>query len=381
VPKHVQTAEYLTTSTEMSTSPSVYAPYLTWAYTKGDRNGITRAAGIKTVLYTSPIMPNHSSYELNELSSSYAAARATTCAGSVITTWSGYGLLSDPTKSTTTAYFQNVVNHAIAEDEASNPGYSHPWDLIYVDNDGPLYGASATPCNYNAYTWGTAQDTALASTGQKFIVNSLSVADGDVATYVHRLSGSAVEGGEFEECFMSSLWASEEDAQLQAIALLKSQGKPGGAGFWCYADNTSALGSSSIAQRMYVYASFLLSYDPNYSVFQESFSTPSTFKVFPETGFVPLNPVTTPTGVSGLATSTGAYMREYNACYYRGSYLGKCEIVVNPSTTSYVGVPNPLGMHHSMVLSGGGVLDGGSASFSGGVPSSIGPKSGLILTP
>ncbi|HLI95338.1 MAG TPA: hypothetical protein VKT72_04525 [Candidatus Baltobacteraceae bacterium] len=381
-PTHVQTAEYLTSSTEMRTSPAVYAPYLSWAYPIYSRSGLTRAYGIKTVLYTSPIMPDRSTYEYDTLEGSYPSGRATTCSGGLVTTYNGAGLLSDPTKSTTTAYFGNVVNHTISMVEESNPGYSHPWDLIYIDNDGPLYGASSTPCNYNPITWGSAQDAALAVTGQKFILNSLSVADDNVPTFVQRLGGSAIEGGEFEECFMTALWSSEEDAQLQAVALLKREGKAGGAGFWCYADNTSALGASSIGERMYIYASFLLTYDPNYSVFEESFTTsPSTFKVFPETGFVPLSPVITPTASSSLETSTGAYLREYNSCYYRGSYVGKCEVIVNPSTTSYVSVPNPWGLHHAMSLSGGGVLDGGYASFAGAAPTSMAPKSGLILTP
>src|SRR5579872_2204886 len=382
VPNHVQTAEYLWSATEVATNPSAYQPYLSWAYTNYARAGLTQAAGIKIALYTSPIMPAANTYEFEQLNGTYASDRATTCTGSLVTTYNGTGLLSDPTKSSAAAYFQNIVNNAVSTIEAANPGYSHPWDLIFIDNDGPLYGASATPCNFTPATWGAAQDAALATTGQKFILNSLSVADDNVPTFVQRLGGSAIEGGEFEECFMTALWSSEEDAQLQSIALLKSEGKPGGAGFWYYADNTLAPGAAYIPERMYIYASFLLTYDPSYSVFQESFTTtPSTFSVFPETGFVPMEPVSVPAGVSSLLTSTGAYMQQYDYCYYRGSLLGRCEIIANPSTTASVSVPNPWGLQHSMVLSGGGVLDGGSASFTGSVPLTMGPRSGVILTP
>ncbi len=381
VPRHVQTAEYLLSSTEMNTNPSVYAPYLSWAYASGPRLGMTQAAGIKTVIYVTPIMPYVNTYEYNTLKGTYPTVRATTCGGGSIVTYNGKGLLSDPTKSLAASYFKNVVSHNTASAKAANPGYSQPWNLLYIDNDGPLYGASATPCGYNTSTWSAAQDAALALTGQKFILNSLSVADSNVPTYVQRLKGSAVAGGEFEECFMTSLWTSEGDAQLQTIALLKSEGKPPGAGFWCYADNTAATGSTVIPQRLFIYASFLLTYDVNYSVFQESFTTPSTFKVYPETGFVPLSPVSVPTGIAALKTSTGAYAQRYNSCYYRGTLLGHCEIVANPSTTASVSVPNPWGLRHRMVLSGGGILDGGTASFSGTAPTTMGPKSGLILTP
>jgi hypothetical protein len=381
VPNHVQTAEYLTTSKETNTSPKVYAPYLTWAYAVASRLGMTQSAGIKTVLYTSPIMPHSGTYEYKTLNGTYPSVRAKTCSGTVIKTYGGDGLLSDPTKSSAAAYFQNIVNNATSIAKAANPGYSKPWNLIFVDNDGPLYGASATPCNYSPSTWSTAQDSALATTGQKFILNTLSVADYNLPTYVSRLKGSAIAGGELEECFMTTLWSVVEDAQLQTVALLKSQGKAPGAGFWCYADITTAAASTSIPKRMYVYASFLLTYDPNYSVFQESFTTPSTFKVYPETGFVPMSPVSIPASITGLKTSTGAYMQRYNACYYHRTLLGRCEIIVNPSTTTSVAVPNPWSLHHSMVLSGGGVLDGGKAAFTGSVPSKLGPKSGVILTP
>lgn len=381
VPKHVQTGEYLTTSYMSNTSPSVFAPYLTWAYTLTGNMGKTQAAGIKTVIYASPIMPNHNTYEYSVLNGTYPSTKAKTCAGTVITTYNGTGLLNDPTKSSSSSYFQTIVSNYTNAAKNANPGYAQPWNLIFVDNDGPLYGASATPCNFSPTTWSAAQDTALATTGQKFLLNSLSVAETNVSTYVNRLSGSAVAGGMFEECFMTSLWQSEGDSQLQTVALLKKEGKPAGAGFWCYADNTTASAAYSIPLRNYTYASFLLTYDPNYSVYQDSLTTPSTFKVLPETGFVPMSPVSIPLAVSDLQTSSGAYLREYNNCYYRGSLVGKCEIVVNPSTSSYVSIANPWGLKHSMVMSGSDVLDGGTVSFTGSVPSKLAPKSGIILTP
>lgn len=382
VPTHVQTGEYLTTSTEVASNPTKYAPYLTYAYAALGRLGATQAAGIKTVLYTSPIMPSTSLYELKSLRYTFPADEAKTCSGSTVTTYGGAGLLSDPAKAAAyRSYFQNMINHYTSVAKSANPGYAQPWNYFFIDNDGPLYKTSATPCDYSVSTWTSGEDAAMTASGQKFILNGLSVAPSSVSTYVNRLAPSSVSGGEFELCFRTALWSSEENSQLQTVALLKREGKMHGPGWWCYVNNTSSYGSSSIPLRQYAYASFLLTYDPNYSVFQESFSTPSTFKVFPETGFVPLQPVSVPASITRLLTSTGAYEQRYNACYYRGRSLGHCEVIVNPSTSSYVSVPNPWGLHHSMVLSGNGVLDGGTASFTGGVPSRMAPKSGLILTP
>jgi hypothetical protein len=185
----------------------------------------------------------------------------------------------------------------------------------------------------------------------------------------------------FEECFNSPLWTAEEQSQIQTLALLKRLHKPPGPGWWCYLNNTRALGADSIPKRLFGYASFLLTYDPKYSLFQESFTTqPSTFKVFPETGFVPLGPAVTPNDIRQLQTGSGAYVQMYRWCYMRGRLIGACEIAVNPGDGT-VSVPNPEHFAHSMTLSGGGVLDGGSVAFNGPAVSSLDPQSAAILVP
>jgi hypothetical protein len=126
---------------------------------------------------------------------------------------------------------------------------------------------------------------------------------------------------------------------------------------------------------MFVYASFLLTYDPN-SIFQEWLQTVSNFKVMPETGIVPTEPlVTAPATVSALLRN-GVYVREFAACYYRGSLVGKCAIVVNPSAAS---VSLSLGYMHSVVLQGSDALDGGTVQFAGPAVTQLAPLSASIL--
>ncbi len=379
VPMHVQTAEYLWSSQESSTNPAVYAPYLTWAYPLYTKFGVTQASGIKTVLYVNPLMPQ-TNYEYSDITGSYSSVRASTCGGSTITTYNGKGYLADPRTANAASYMSDVIHHYTSLVGTENAAYAHPWDLVFVDNAGPLYGASATPCGYDPSTWGSALDASLASSGEPVILNSLSTSVSAVPTYVGYLKGSNVSGGMYEECFANGLWTSEEEAQLQTIALLKSERKPPGAGFWCYLDNTSADAATMTTQRLYAYASFLLTYDPDYSVFQESYATPSTFKVMPESGFVPLQPVTQPVHIADLQTISGAYVQQYNACYYRGMPVGSCEIAVNPGTST-VSIPNPRGFQHSAVLSGEGVLDGGTMSFTGAAPGLLTPGTAAILVP
>ena len=149
--------------------------------------------------------------------------------------------------------------------------------------------------------------------------------------------------------------------------------------FWEYA---RAIGSASseTALRKYIYASFLLTYSPNYAMLQEIFATPSKFEVMPETGLVPMNPVTTSTNVGSYLRSGGAYMREFGACYYRGVNEGRCAVVVNNSNSATVSVPTTA-YAHSMVLTGNGVLDGGSVSFAGARTTQLGPTTGAVLFP
>src|SRR5579872_620402 len=377
---HVQTATYLWSSTEAATAPTTYAPYLTWAYPLYNNMPATHQAGIKTIVYMDPVMPRPSSYEYTDLSGTYASVRATDCSGNVITTYSGTGLLADPRAPLSSAYYSDIVNWYI-RNKLAPYSYTQDWDAMFVDNNGQLYGASATPCNYTPAAWGQAFDAAISGISQKFITNSLATADSRVQTYVNYLTPSNVIGGEFEECFTNGEWTAEEDSQLETVALFKSEGKAPSPAWWCFVDNSSVDGATVLPLRLFAYASFLLTYDPNYSLFQEAFSTsPSTFQVFPETGFVPLYPASVPSGIAGLQSSTGAYVQSYSACYYRGSLVGACEIVVNP-TSSTVSVPNPKGLAHSMVLSGDGVLDGGSVSFSGAAASSLAPQTSAILVP
>jgi hypothetical protein len=377
IPKHVQTAEYLTTSTEIATSPSTYAPYLTWAYLgKASQAAAVRAAGIKVVLYSNPLMPHGSSYEKSEISSTYANVRARDCNGNLITSYSGTGYLADVRNSSADSYLKNVEDHYVNLYKTANPSDSHPYDAIFIDNANSTYGTSALPCNFSASTWTTDMDSDIQADGYPTIVNGLETNETGVASKVAGLKASNIIGGEYEECYNNKHWLAEEMSALQTIALLKSEGKAPGPGFWCYLDLTSASASTVIPWRLYAYASFLLTYDPNYSVWQTSFSTPSTFKVMPETGFVPLNPLSQPTQISDLKIASGAYVRRYGACYYRGSLVGSCEIAVNPGTST-VSLPNSYA--HSAVISGSGVLDGGTVSFNGPAVTSLAPGTAAIL--
>ena len=398
-PAHVQTAEYLQTSTEIATPPSTYAPYLTYAYAKTDHELLVHEAGINVIHYLSPLMPastESQSYPL--LTGSYSTSAATTCNGQAVTTYSG----TRPLANTLSAYSNGsyVVNNASAYLSAAfsawqnyvtyATGSASVPDAWFVDN-ATDYGTSATPCgdsSQSAWATGIANSLTNAATIHPVFLNALGVWTMNWAQAQQNVLNSPnVVGAEFEGCYgghgynsaitgdyvdgTDKKWLEAEYGEINTIAKHKT--------FWCYNQNTGD-GASLIANRVYMYASFLLSYDEQYAVYQMADATPSTFKVFPETGFVPTEPTLTAGDVSGYQQSTGVYERQFAACYYRGTLIGNCAVVVNPSPTYMFAIPTGT-YRHAAVLSGDGVLDGGSMSFGAAAPVSLGPTSAAILLP
>jgi hypothetical protein len=133
--------------------------------------------------------------------------------------------------------------------------------------------------------------------------------------------------------------------------------------------------------RLYALASFLLTYDPSTSVLWEQFATPSGFHVEPESQLVVLDPLTaTPSSVGSLQQAGGAYGRQYGQCYLAGNFVGPCAVVVNP-TSSTLAFPFPQ-YAHTLVLSGGGILDGGTVAANGPAPpQSLAPEEAAIVFP
>lgn len=388
---HVQTADYIGFSPTLTADdPHVFAPYLTWAYTKGDHAGITQAAGVKVIIYTNPIMPGwDNTYEWPLVQGAYHNALATDCNGNVVTTYSGkYRLTNVLNPSVAVPYINADLQDYDAELKSGNPGYPNPYNAIFVDN-ATEYGASPQPCgNPSQSTWaaGIANTLSQVHAPQPIFLNSLGVWNMPwAAAQQNVLNSPNILGAEFEGCYGSHGWDSAvpgdyvsdigkdwleaEYGEINTIAKNKT--------FWCYSKNTGNA-ATLISNRIYIYASFLLSYDVNHAIFQTADQTSSTLSVMPETGLVPMYPKTTAPDVSGYAIGGGAYAREYGACYYQGSSIGACAVVVNPGQGT-VNIPFTQ-YAHSVVLNGQGVLDGGSISFQGSSIRQLGPVSAAILT-
>src|SRR5579863_3699787 len=135
---------------------------------------------------------------------------------------------------------------------------------------------------------------------------------------------------------------------------------------------------------MYFYASFLLTYDHYTDMVKTNFGTPSDLHVMPEAQLIPTDPlVRVPSDISGLLLSTGVYGREWHACFLAHVFVGPCALVVNPNNpknSAPLAFPWPYKYHHTLLVSGEGVYDGGMASVDGPAPPATVPGgTGLIV--
>jgi hypothetical protein len=166
-------------------------------------------------------------------------------------------------------------------------------------------------------------------------------------------------------------WSQREDDELYLAQQQKL--------FVCLI-GASHFASSETALRTYAYASLMLTYNVSSTAYFTYWKTNDStqVEVYPETGIVPANPlVSTPLDVSTLKIG-GVYVREYKDCFYRGVDEGGCAFVVNPTTGTQTIPALSRSYGHSVTLSGGGVLEGGSVGFSGLVPKSLVSGSAVI---
>lgn len=366
---HVLTADYLGGADGSNTvSASTAATVLSWVESSPTNGTTYSAAGMKTMVYIDPFRQAST----DPLYSSDSSTFSKNCSGAEIPIpYAGVTLyLMNPASSDLEAKMSTW--------QANEKAAGHV-DAFFYDDIDTLYGANP-PCNMTQSTWDSENSSFIADSKNPVIFNGYGL-NSDAGTII---KVSSVLGGVVEGCYATwsdpsppyttgSGWTIDENLQLAAAAANKL--------FFCY--NTGAqVGSSYTALRSYIYSSFLLSYSATSSVLWDTFTTSSDVHVFPETKIVPTDPlVSTPSTISSLESSTGAYVREYSACYLAGASIGHCAAVVNPSASSSVSMPTlKQSYSHTMAISGAGILDGGSVSAVGSkAPSTIPAETGYVL--
>lgn len=377
IPKHVLSAiyGYGYAGVQKTVSLTDQVPYVDWAYTDQQDASLYRAAGIKTLIYMN-FWRNYKTdvpligYTDLKPGGAHAAAEAMSCTGtpSYDSSYEG-GYLADPRKTSAT------LGHAKVVEQYRLSSYSGIYDAFFSDDTDGNGGVSPAPCNYAFSTWLSATNTIDADLGVKMFVNALNAwsTGGNPAMQVPVVSPSNVLGAMCESCYVNNTaavggtaWQQQENAEIGVVANHKI--------FWEYARNTQPA-TTAYGLRTYAFASFLLTYDPRYAMYQPAFATPSAFEVMPEQGLVPMDPVTAQSNVTGYMTGAVAERRFFN-CYYRGNLIGSCAVAINTGTSS---AAIPVQYPNSMVLTGGGVYEGGQANFTGPKLTTLAPHSAAIL--
>lgn len=368
---HLLTADYLGAPWGSGTVTfEQAAPHVTWAQSEVANASALHALGVKVQLYEDPNRtdvgePMHTSDQ---------TTYAQTCNGTDVT--DDYNGLTqyvmNPGSSSMQALFHSVVANQIG---------TSPVDAVFMDDSGPLGEYQSTfspslPCNYTDSAWLSGGIGLENASPVPVIFNGLSILDGEAPSEsIGLLASSNTLGGNFESCYSGYtisksdgwLWQTTENTELQVNAQNKL--------FECMTyDMASASSSTDI--RLYVLASFLLTYEPGTSVLWERFATTSGLHVLPESGLVALDPVVQqPSSVAALQQSGGAYGREYRQCYMNGAFVGPCAVAVNPNSGTSAVFPYPQ-YHHTLVLSGADALDGGTAATDGPAPPTYLPADG-----
>jgi hypothetical protein len=378
---HMITADYLGSPDGSTTvSASEAAPYLNWAETGVANTAAISGAGIKTMVYVDANRVQSTDALHSILSGSEYEE---TCSGSVITdVWDGVTqYVVNPASSAARSAIDTYVTGLVA-------GYTV--NAIFEDDADPLsqfpssYFSPGTPCDYSDSAWIAGEEEMLAGYDHDTIVNGFSrmTSAAPITNTVDLLANSSTIGGNMESCYVEDISPTEEGSWVwtgteNTSLTVTSEDKY----FECWAMDYAAA-SSEIASRIYTLASFLMTYNPTYSIFREGYATPSGLHVMPESQFVPTNPVVSqPSNVSTLEEGS-VYVREYRACYYAGKLIGQCAMVVNNDSATHPTPALALTYDHTLTLSGNGILDGGSVGFDGPAPpASLAATSAFIALP
>lgn len=363
VPAHVQTADYFAGyAGTRRVAPQVAARWLTWAEVNVAGSIALHPLGVKTFFYTDPFrtMAGDPEFSNNE------ADFAHDCAGNRIEAAhrSGQYLMSVKSPSLLTTWKNHVARYA----------REGRFNAILADDANNLYYLTGRPCEYDPHDWLERVGAMQRAVGFPVIYNALSgFSDRSVSPSI-ALNRSAI-GGMMEECYQShdtarisgDSWYVAEATELQMMRARKY--------FFCYGNDTRPA-TDAIGDRLYVYASFLLTYDPRYAVLWEYYDGPSHFHVMPETQLVP-SARGSIASIDALRIASGVYERRFDACFVGGRAIGACAVAVNPDSA-----PHALDFgayRRTLTLAGGGAVDGGSIRIeSMPPPGTLQPQSAVI---
>lgn len=261
-------------------------------------------------------------------------------------------------------------------------------DYFFADDSGGVFIGSNDHTQMSGWLYGfnapaveittdaqfiPAEQAMLAAAARPVIINGT-----DPATTLPSYNGTWIDspnviGDAFEGCYSNNggvqggwRWTGNANGMLMAaahrkLALCMTTSKP------------------TPANRIYQLASLWMVYDETYTVAAPLEQFADGLTVVPEYDIVPRQPRTSPTSdVGALRSATGAYVREFAACYQAGASIGPCAAVVNPGSTA-VAMPPLTGTYgKSLALDDKSAYNGGQALWTGSVPAQL-PALGAVV--
>jgi hypothetical protein len=282
------------------------------------------------------------------------------------------------------------TRRAYAEHTRTLVAESSAWDYFEADDAGKRldsiwYGFNAPGVEITRDSeWIAAHSLLLAGAARPILLNGASY-DWRPELQDAFLLTPNVAGAFNENCFSTDYgsgymtdrrWRSEADAILDVLANRRLD--------ICWGEYPG--GGQSAAHRLYHFASWLLTYDPAYSVIFPMFRAPdrgpkgAEISVYDEEHLVPMAPRETASRSIAQLARKQLYVREFRSCFYARRPIGACAALVNPSDSESAAVP-PLDANYRRTLSlpARSLYGGGKIEWKPGTPDTLGPRSAEIL--
>ena len=353
-------------------TPAQVSQWVDFVMTTAALSTNAQAAGEKSVLYTDPNRqpPGGPMWTTDETTFAHD------CSGNRITVSGSADLLMDVHSAHLWTLWPAYVS--------LNESWGGVWSYIFEDSADEIntQRLSALPCGFDQTDWTNSTNQMDAQLGSPIIYNGLGlIPQGSSQPGAAIGLNPTTDGGMSEDCYVGRTptgyyfaphWLATANTEIR----MAQAGKL----FVCHSD-AYVDASLNDALRTYFYASFLLTYGRASQIVDTEFLTASGVTVMPEAQLVPTDPVVaTPGDISGLLEPSGVYAREYRACYLAGNFVGPCASVVNPTKTT-LSYPWPNRYHHTLVMSGYGVYDGGTVSTNGPAPppTMAGPSAYIVF--
>jgi len=192
--------------------------------------------------------------------------------------------------------------------------------------------------------WQSAEDNLLQNHVKPTIVNG-----SDIYTFLPAYGGAFLHGNvvgqNLEGCFSQSPFGNYQLDDKYGVWLLEARALFATTHLchkreMCMAENGTATDQAAPSARIYQYASWLITYDPTYSVMAPETTNFKNYTGWPEYQMVPY--ASAPAEPSTYSKDGMLFERDFSQCDYQGHNIGSCSAFVNTDSTHNETLPSNL---------------------------------------